>query len=459
MSRRLIMILALAFLVGIVYMAYAEVQDLKVSGDLTALAANRQLSVTDLTTGTDVNKRNPSSFLGSILRLRVDANLTDNVSTSIRLLNERYWDAPDAFNDKSAIVLDLAYAQLKEFLYSPLTLTVGRQELHFGNDMVVGARWTNNAIGATSYGFTSDPDLSVDKAFDAIRATLNYDPLVIDVIAAKIDENTLNKKDDNNLFGVYTTYALNKNIIVEPYWFLRQRQAEDSSVVAQTIGKNDDTHVLGVLVRSTPVENVTVSAEGAVQLGKAARTPNYSSVSGTGTAFSRQAPPREAFAAELGVNLAMPKVKYTPTLTALYAFFEGQHGNDTKKVTQWDPMYENQAYGHIANALFNQTNAHIAGVILTAKPKEDLTLKGEYYAFWWDKVYADGQNIYDLRGDLIKMTNKKFAAQELDLTAIYDYTEDVQFSLLGAILIPGNAFDKSNRKLANEVIGSMKVTF
>ena len=42
---------------------------------------------------------------------------------------------------------------------------------------------------------------------------------------------------------------------------------------------------------------------------------------------------------------------------------------------------------------------------------------------------------------------------------IDDYTEDVQFSLMGGMLFPGNAFDKSNRKLANEVIGSMKVTF
>jgi len=459
MSKRLILILALAFVVGITAAAFAEVQNVKVSGDITAIGARRQLTIGDNST----TERNASSFMASIVRVRVDADLTDNVMATVRLLNERYWgggvnSTADTYGDDNQVEIDLAYATMKEFLYSPLSLTVGRQELHFGNDMIVGAINTNNSNGGrTSSGLTGDPDLSMRKSFDAIRATLNYDPLMIDVIAAQVKENTLTKRDDNKLYGVYATYAVDKKTSVSPYWFMRQRQAEDSSVVAQTIGKDDTVHALGVLVKSSPKDNLSVSAEGAVQLGKAARTPDY--VSGyTGTAFTNKDVSRQAWAVELGAMYAMPKMKMSPTLTALYAFFSGQKGDVNKKVSSWDPMYENQTYGHIANAMFNQSNAHIAGAILTAKPKDDVTLKGEYYAFWWDKVYGD-QTILDVRADPVCMTDKKFAGQEIDLTATYDYTEDVQFSLMGGMLVPGNAFDKSNRKMANEVIGSMKVTF
>ena len=122
-------------------------------------------------------------------------------------------------------------------------------------------------------------------------------------------------------------------------------------------------------------------------------------------------------------------------------------------------MYENQTTGHIANALFPQSNAHLAALAIAAKPKDDLTLKGEYFAFWWAKSYQEGDAIYSSRGDAMLMHERSFAAQEIDLTAIYDYTEDVQFALMGGCLIPGPAFDKANNTLASEVIGSMKVSF
>jgi hypothetical protein len=48
---------------------------------------------------------------------------------------------------------------------------------------------------------------------------------------------------------------------------------------------------------------------------------------------------------------------------------------------------------------------------------------------------------------------------EIDLTLAYDYTEDVQMSLMGAAFIPGAAFEGANDRTATQIIGSMKVTF
>ena len=96
----------------------------------------------------------------STVETQIDADLTDNVSAVIRLVNQRDWNIyaksiipgttalgingragsgytedDDAFD----LILDLAYVELKEFLYSPLTLKIGRQDLWFGKGLIVGA--------------------------------------------------------------------------------------------------------------------------------------------------------------------------------------------------------------------------------------------------------------------------------------------------------------------------------
>ncbi|MFA5437997.1 MAG: hypothetical protein WC293_05470, partial [Candidatus Omnitrophota bacterium] len=55
-------------------------------------------------------------------------------------------------------------------------------------------------------------------------------------------------------------------------------------------------------------------------------------------------------------------------------------------------------------------------------------------------------------------TGKKHLGDAIDLTVLYDYTEDVQLGLTGGWFKPGNALS-SNGRDANQLIASMKVTF
>lgn len=455
MSKRLIVVLALALVAGLTMAAYAEVQNVKVSGDITALGISRNLDLRGRSNNATENA------MASIARVRIDADLTDNVMTTVRLLNERYWgneiDNAGTETNNTDISLDLAYVTLKEFLYSPLTLTVGRQELHFGNDMIVGDYDTNNVAAANSaFGANkADHDLSARKAFDAIRATLDYKPLVVDLVAAKVRENNLYTKDDVDLYGINAGYAFDKkNTKVEGYWFEKRTGRQTTAGLAA--GKKvDRVDTIGGRISTEPIDNLIYQLEAAYQFGK------Y-----VGTASSAPTADRKAWALETALTYNMPKVKYTPSVTALYSYFSGDHENGSYSTGKgayrgWDPMFENQKTGDIANALFNQTNAHILGGIASMKPMNDLTLKGEYYAYWWAKAYQDGVNIPTARDttETLTMREKRFAGQEVDLTATYDYTEDVQFSLMGGVLVPGSAFDKVNDTPATEVIGSMKVTF
>lgn len=468
MSKRLIIVLALALVAGISCAAYAEVQNVKVSGDITVYGLSRYLSLTS---------QQAENTVASIARVRVDADLTDNIIATVRLLNERYWGdevevtgygdtgaTPEDKIPNTEIALDLAYVTLKEFLYSPLTLTIGRQELHFGNDMIIGDPDTNNqASNASPFGRTIDPDLSARKAFDSVRATLNYDPLVVDVVYAQVKRDVngtadaalwtaasvdvLSGDDQEQLYGANLNYALSDKTTLEGYAWERRKGRK---AVLVTTNKVDRTDVVGGRIVTTPIENLTYQLEAAYQFGK--------KVTGLTTVDTAT---RSAWAAETALTYNMPDMTMTPSATVLYGYYSGNKGKDYTN-TAWDPMYENQTFGNIANDLFNQSNAHIVGGMVSVKPVDDVTLKGEYYAYWWDKKFGENQSITAgvvATGETIVMQHKKFAGQEIDLTATYDYTEDVQFALMGGLLIPGPSFDKNNRHKAGEVIGSMKVTF
>ena len=165
MSKRLIIVLALALVVGLTFSAaYAEVQNIKVSGDLNMFGVIRNNFA--LVRGDEGDRHNnDESFFATQARVRIDADLTDNVSATIRLINERMWDSETTAN--TDIDLDLAYVTLKEFLYSPLSFTIGRQELMYGNKLILGNR--HGGTNATTNGVPTD--LSLRKSFGSLSKT------------------------------------------------------------------------------------------------------------------------------------------------------------------------------------------------------------------------------------------------------------------------------------------------
>lgn len=92
MGKRLTVLLALALIVGLIFgAAYAEVQNVKVSGDIIASGVARShFGLSYKTTGDKSALK--QTFLMSKLRVRVDADLTDNVMATVRLINERIWN-------------------------------------------------------------------------------------------------------------------------------------------------------------------------------------------------------------------------------------------------------------------------------------------------------------------------------------------------------------------------------
>ncbi len=460
MSKRLILILSLALGMSLIAtFAYAEVQNIKVGGDILFRGVSREaFTLRDAAWySANSNSRAQNDYLMSTVRVRFDADLTDNVAATVRLLNEREWGSRDT-TDNSEIDLDLAYVTLKEFLYSPLTLMVGRQELRFGNALIIGDPDTNVTDIENDTTITAR-DLSSRKAFDTIRATLDYSPWILDLIFAKIDRNTIYLADDITLYGMNACYDFGdpNNTIGEVYYFEKK---DDSQA-----HKTDRVRTLGVHARSEPIENLTLNAEVAHQFGTyTASTAIYPNDTTYGARTAGLSDNRDAWAGQVGADYLFANVQNTPAVGLWYTYLSGEKdgavSGDTYK--GWDAMFEDQAGGTIYNAMLGASNCHLVNVKGSLRPTDDVTAALTYTRIILDKPYLNGATkiLTGVAGyPTYTMTNRSHLGDEVDMVLTYDYTEDVQLGLNAGLFIPGTAFNDANDRNATQVIGSMKVIF
>lgn len=493
MSKRLVLLFCALFVFAAAMPAFAAVQNVKVSGDILARYIYR--NDFDLVKGNGADGEDQIHLFNSVVRLRVDADLTDNVSAVIRLINERDWtkvvnrDSSYEHENSTDIDLDLAYVTLKEFLYSPLTLTIGRQELHFGNDMIigdgvgspnanavsggVGTNQTTNYYEAVGYNGVNG-DLAYRKAFDAIRATLNYDPLVIDIVYAKIYKGEFShignadNNDDVDLYGINAGYQFKDNwgTLAEGYYW-GKINSNLKKTLSAVPDKVDQVHTIGARVSTNPTKKLNLQQEIAAQFGE-----KISPATTTG-ALNRE---RRAWAAQT-IAMYTPGIKYNPTMGMIYSYFSGDANRDaaanapalSKKYHAWDPMFENQTAGHIINALYPSSNSHNLDFMVKFNPIEDVWVQLDVVHQLMAKASSqNGQqalNDYEPSGGNYFNRKQTDIGQEVDINVVYNYTEDVQFGLLAGWFWPGKAYRATDndglmqKTTAVEAIASCKVSF
>ena len=461
--RRLLLVGLLAFAVALTGTAYAEVQSVKVSGDIDMKAINHhnydlKKKQNNGHLGTDsatVSDDDDASFYLSTVHVQVDADLTDKVSTSVRLLNQRKW-GQDASATTGDVVLDNAYVVLKEFLYSPLTVKIGRQDLNYGTGFIVGPGRLADPHGVftdanvTPAASQNGQEYSAFNSYDAVRLILDYSPLTIEGLVAKVAE-TNSSDNDTDLYGVIVNYKLDRwNAEVEPYWFYKRDQGAAVATQDADFGATNRTyptnnvHTIGMRVAGSPVENLKISAEGAGQIGQMIDN----------TPFQKR--DREGFAANVYANYTWAKVKWSPVTGAGYVYYSGEESEDandtandaTDNFDAWDPMFRGQFHTFIqdfltgfdtaaglyttfdANDTSAATNRHLFYGDLALTPMQDVTLWARYTHVRFAEPPANGRSHY--------------AGDELDLKAIYNYTEDVQLGVFGGAFLPGKYYDEAN---------------
>lgn len=429
-----------AVVVAFAVPAFAETQNVKLSGDI-GVSSVYQSSI-------DFNaddSGNTNIFMQQV-GLNVEADLTDNVSTYVRIINEREWDAEEATERQFDVSLDEAYVTLKEMLYAPLTLKIGRQNIWLGKGFVIGNAGAYVWDSANNLA-TSIHELSDMTAFDAIRATLDYDPWTIDLIYAKIDENaTPTVSDDVDLYVANVGYDFTKyDAEAEGYLIVKwDRQNIRTTEIIDT----DEVWCLGIRGSLVPFDNMYVWAEGAYQIGE---------YRGNTT----QEGDRDAQAVDIGGEYTFVDVRWTPKIGGEYTYLSGEEAGQGGDWQAWEPLYTGKFDTYIADFLeitkVTDRAAQIAGndsgatnlqkfaVIGALNPMTDVTVDARWTIEWYDEVPIAGKSDEKLH--------------ELDAKLTYDYTEDVQFAVAAGIVWPLDYYPAEYDSTASQIISAVTVEF
>jgi len=460
---------------------YAETQSVKVSGDLTVRGLARE-TYTFVRTPQEADVTRVGiqdkwqDWYMSATEVQVDADLTDNVSTTVRLVNQRDWNvatvkAATAVSnvntdytygvDEFDVGVDLAYVALKDFIYQPLTLTVGRQDLWFGKGFIVGANQQDPTGTITANEYT------VINSFDAFKAVLDYQPWTITGVYSKITENAIQADDGVDLYGVNVGYVFDQyNADIEGYWFWK---SDNSLEVWGPIKSDNEVYTIGMRGSADPIEDLTLNLEGAWQCGQ------Y-----VGHKLQINNRERSAFAIDASAEwrYLQKHFAWKPKIGAEYIVYSGNDAEDRPQVAAgnyegWDPMYRGKfdsairefigryyvtaayplktdraALDQASDASYtNQQQFIIRGSL---EPVESLMLEANYNVFWTveDMMQIGGARHSGLIG------------QEVDVQATWDYTEDVSFGLLTAWFIPnGDIYYGDLNDHATDIVGTMKVSF
>lgn len=475
----LIAVLALALAAA---PAFASVQNIKIGGDIESTYLVRdQFDLgggSHLTNTQDYDQR----FFFTQTRLTVGADLTDNVSATVGLLNERPWGEEAQAAEDNDVDLNLAFVTLREMLYSPLTVVIGRQNFKYGNSFIIDSGGTNNNIaGASGLNGVAD-DMTKRTAQDAIRLILDYNPLTVELLASKIDANNnggFNPNDDDvDLYGINANYNLGDawKTVAEAYYFAHINNSVANAAAGTAGLKADSMFIPGLRASTNPIKGLNVQGEVAWQLGNKASTSTTSSNDNVA---------RHAMGAQVIANYMLPfeqTAKWSPVVTGVYTFVSGQNdatdngvnaggavgGGHNDDWRAWDPMYENQGGGTIYNTLFDLTNAHILALSGQVAPIEDVTLKGTWTGMWVDRAVNDNGLGYAYLTQRLPGTTAGTLTQvvstntnvgtEIDVDAMYDYTEDVQLGVSAGWFTPGEYFMIAD-ETASQYLGKVNVRF
>jgi len=297
--------------------------------------------------------------------------------------------------------------------------------------------------------------------------------LVVDMFAAKISETNAGRTDVD-LYGINAAYDLgNYDSEIEAYWILSRN---DIGIAATTVtNAGNSIHTIGVRGSVTPVDNLNLLGEIAIQRG------DYDTESAT----TRK---QKALAYQVAGEYAFPDVTIPYVNTTImspmakigYTHYSGEEFGNTGDQEAWMPLYEDQTHGVVANRILTglnggqNSNADILNIGGSISPVEDLTVSLDWYKFWLDeKLVKDtaqnlgcnsGVNHPNITDSDYFMNPKDDLGYELDLALNYDYTEDVKMGLTAGFFKCGDAWDgasgvNSNDETAIEVLGTLDVAF
>ena len=350
-----------------------------------------ELDATDFNSDTPVGR-------GTLLRIRLNAAFqpTEKISTFIQLQDSRVYGAEHAtvINFRN-INLHQAYLRVDNFFVQKLTLKMGRMQLAYAEERLIGAfDWHN-----------------IGRAFDG--TLLRYAPsgmFTLDIFGTKIVQRAdyENPADTGFYFGgLYASHQPKESYRVDLYILgeLNRKETENRGADLQrvTIGTYD-TGKFNV---------IDYDIEAAVQFGT-----RYNSSTG-----ERQRVSAFMLTGEIGHTF---DVNYKPRVVLGYDYLSGGEPTDESYET-FDTLFatSHKFYGFMDYFVNIPVQTHGRGL-------QDMMVKFQLMPHKKLSISADVHQFMLAQ----RMMGNRSYGQEVDITALYSYHEVLRFTLGASLFIP-----------------------
>jgi hypothetical protein len=349
-----------------------------------------------------------TNSVGQRVRLTADAQATDDTSVKITIQDTRTWGTndlsalsgtvaggPGLTNASGGNNLDLheSFVNINNVLGTPLALKVGRQELNYGDQRLIGSfGWHNNG-----------------RSFDAIKLTYKSDAANVDLFDAKINDNTTGDTDQD-LLGAYVTVNTIPNNSLDLY-VLHLTDGSTAPIVinnqgALTPDERQSLTTLGARLKGN-FDAVDYTGELAYQTGTLNTATTDYDIKGL------------AYAVKGGYTLPSPqKIR----LGAEYVYASGDDSTTDTELSTFSNLFPTN-HGHMGfmdqqgwrNVSAWSVNAKASGLV------ENLELFAQYWSFsqaeQLDNWYKAGN--WMNAGTTTGSSTRDGLGSELDITAKY----------------------------------------
>jgi hypothetical protein len=306
--------------------------------------------------------------------------------------------------EEDSIDLHQAFIGLGNAKEFPLTAKVGRQELSYGDERLVGAFDWNN----------------IGRVFDAAKLRCENDTLWVDAFAGRVvlaNDGDFNVSNDYDWFsGIYaSTKTLLPKQETQLYFLARNTEAKSPTATTgspQAGGPGErDIYTVGARFKSLPgrFAGWDYDAEFAGQFG------DFYVGS---TKLDHQ-----AFAAHIAGGYTFEKAGWKPRFGLEYNFASGDSDPTDDKHGTFENLFptNHKFYGFMD--FVSWQNLHNVRLAASAKPAKGLTLTADYHLFWLvdtaDYYYSVSGASRTTGGYGLKPANDSFVSSELDFIATY----------------------------------------
>jgi len=431
--KKLSVVCALIAFGGLAANTFADVQNIRISGDIRI----RGYYLNDVVQNTTGTKPADTSFISQRTRVTVEADLEDHILAVVTIRAEGLWGAGDESLGTSGagwsttrinrgwdVGIDEAYVQFNEIFWSAATLKLGRQYLNYGRGMILSSA-------------------EQEYNYDAARLVLDFYPLVVDVVGAKLVERSFftsvnSGHGGSDLLFLNARYEMANSPIkdVEAYLgYVSQPGSANfvSTRVPPTAGGASPV-IMGLRTDLAPIKNLDIWAEGAYEFGSQSLS---------------------AWLVNLGTQYTLKDVKWTPSFNANYTYASGGGKGGT-----FIPWFNYGYNGYLFNPAYS--NIHIFNLGASVKPSKNtsLALEGYYYLKANGNVNVASSANTDFGGfGFVGSAASDNVGCEVDAIAGYDYSKDVRVQLVYGVFVPGSAFSGVTASTAQEIRGEINVKF